>query len=58
LDTAAVTSFYGDKQVRGANVLLLGLYTAFFSSFGNLVGLLMALRSNRSVALHSPEEHI
>jgi hypothetical protein len=48
LDQAAVNSYFGDRQVRFATILLVLLYVLFFAFFGNLVGILIALKG-RSV---------
>jgi len=44
LSTSAIKSYYGDQQIRLANILLVGLYVLFFAIFGNLVGILVSMK--------------
>ena len=46
LDTSRIKSYYGDQQIRLANILLVGLYVLFFAIFGNLVGILVSTRQS------------
>lgn len=48
LSPPKITSHFGDEQIRLARILLGSLYVLFFAVFGNLVGILVALRKPES----------
>lgn len=40
-----IASYFGDRQIQLASLILEILYIGFFASFGNVVGILVALRA-------------
>jgi hypothetical protein len=42
--TSRISTYYGDKQIKAASVIILALYISFFAYFGNLIGVLIAVK--------------
>ena len=45
LSESAIASYFGDRQIRLAKLILEVLYIGFFAAFGNLAGILVSLQT-------------